>query len=105
MAKAEPGGASKKAQPADRVLGLVASGAGEKSRTPDLRITNALLYQLSYTGVVSCSRDRRHALASRQNEHSSRWLPAYFRSKPASFFGTATFFSVTYTGNPFLYFG
>ena len=27
------------------------SGAGEKSRTPDLRITNALLYQLSYTGV------------------------------------------------------
>ena len=27
-----------------------ASGAGEESRTPDLRITNALLYQLSYTG-------------------------------------------------------
>jgi hypothetical protein len=27
------------------------SGAGEESRTPDLRITNALLYQLSYTGV------------------------------------------------------
>ena len=27
-------------------------GAGEKSRTPDLRITNALLYQLSYTGVA-----------------------------------------------------
>ena len=27
------------------------TGAGEKSRTPDLRITNALLYQLSYTGV------------------------------------------------------
>gem|GEM_PF-4250534 len=27
-------------------------GAGEKSRTPDLRITNALLYQLSYTGTV-----------------------------------------------------
>ena len=26
------------------------TGAGEKSRTPDLRITNALLYQLSYTG-------------------------------------------------------
>ena len=25
-------------------------GAGEKSRTPDLRITNALLYQLSYAG-------------------------------------------------------
>jgi hypothetical protein len=25
-------------------------GAGEETRTPDLRITNALLYQLSYTG-------------------------------------------------------
>ena len=30
---------------------LVNIGAGEKSRTPDLRITNALLYQLSYTGA------------------------------------------------------
>ena len=29
----------------------VSFGAGEKSRTPDLRITNALLYQLSYTGI------------------------------------------------------
>ena len=27
-------------------------GAGEESRTPDLRITNALLYQLSYTGLL-----------------------------------------------------
>ena len=26
------------------------SGAGGENRTPDLRITNALLYQLSYTG-------------------------------------------------------
>ena len=26
-------------------------GAGDRSRTYDLRITNALLYQLSYTGV------------------------------------------------------
>jgi hypothetical protein len=25
-------------------------GAGGENRTPDLRITNALLYQLSYTG-------------------------------------------------------
>ena len=32
-----------------RALGEI--GAGEKSRTPDLRITNALLYQLSYTGA------------------------------------------------------
>ena len=27
-------------------------GAGKRSRTPDLRITNALLYQLSYAGVT-----------------------------------------------------
>ena len=32
--------------------GVLCSGAGEKSRTPDLRITNALLYQLSYTGAL-----------------------------------------------------
>ena len=28
----------------------LADGAGKRSRTPDLRITNALLYQLSYSG-------------------------------------------------------
>jgi hypothetical protein len=33
-------------------------GAGEKSRTPDLRITNALLYQLSYTGVLKAANYR-----------------------------------------------
>ena len=27
-------------------------GAGEMNRTPDLLITNELLYRLSYTGVV-----------------------------------------------------
>ena len=32
-----------------RVAGLLA-GAGEMNRTPDLLITNELLYQLSYTG-------------------------------------------------------
>ena len=26
-------------------------GAGERTRTPDLRITNALLYRLSYTSI------------------------------------------------------
>ena len=31
---------------------LDSDGAGERSRTPDLRITNALLYQLSYTGAL-----------------------------------------------------
>ena len=29
------------------------TGAGERSRTSDLRITNALLYQLSYTGNMT----------------------------------------------------
>ena len=29
---------------------LNSRGAGEEIRTPDLRITNALLYQLSYIG-------------------------------------------------------
>lgn len=29
---------------------IVENGAGERNRTTDLRITNALLYQLSYTG-------------------------------------------------------
>ncbi len=28
-------------------------GAGDRSRTYDLRITNALLYQLSYTGLTA----------------------------------------------------
>ena len=30
---------------------MLKSGAGDRSRTYDLRITNALLYQLSYTGT------------------------------------------------------
>ena len=43
------------------------SGAGEEIRTPDLRITNALLYQLSYTGISRSPklvqpRDRRSAI-------------------------------------------
>lgn len=47
------------------------SGAGEKSRTPDLRITNALLYQLSYTGLaVGCHRgDCRSAQLSMLSLH------------------------------------
>ena len=28
------------------------NGAGEESRTPDLRITNALLYQLSHSSIL-----------------------------------------------------
>ncbi len=40
---------SKKASP-ERLAFLFEAGAGKRSRTPDLRITNALLYQLSYAG-------------------------------------------------------
>jgi hypothetical protein len=29
-------------------------GAGSRTRTDDLRITNALLYQLSYTSIFDC---------------------------------------------------
>ena len=38
------------------------AGADERSRTPDLRITNALLYQLSYIG----NRDRLRRETMRQ---------------------------------------
>ena len=33
-------------------------GAGNRSRTYDLRITNALLYQLSYSGIPASPADR-----------------------------------------------
>jgi hypothetical protein len=35
------------------VPGAFESGAGEMNRTPDLLITNELLYRLSYTGFSS----------------------------------------------------
>jgi hypothetical protein len=62
-------------------------GAGEKSRTPDLRITNALLYQLSYAGV---------AVAARVLPREGRILaePLQDRANEGSRFGTAAFFSV-----------
>lgn len=43
--------AKKKGQPTGLSLFLF-DGAGNRSRTYDLRITNALLYQLSYAGVT-----------------------------------------------------
>ena len=33
------------------LAGLIADGAGRRTRTPDLLITNQLLYQLSYTSI------------------------------------------------------
>ena len=44
-------------------------GAGNRSRTYDLRITNALLYQLSYAGDVHIARPGRKA---RQYKESAR---------------------------------
>jgi hypothetical protein len=41
---------SKKGNPSGLPFLLQVNGAGDRSRTYDLRITNALLYQLSYTG-------------------------------------------------------
>ena len=32
----------------------ISFGAGEMNRTPDLLITNELLYRLSYTGLCIC---------------------------------------------------
>ncbi len=59
-------------------------GAGEKSRTPDLRITNALLYQLSYAGVAfgrpeACSRA---AHSSRAGSPPTLRQPSTVRREP-----------------------
>jgi hypothetical protein len=63
-------------------------GAGEKSRTPDLRITNALLYQLSYTGEKG--RPRRAALQDSLGVyHHSPPAPAPCRPGPRDGAGTA----------------
>jgi hypothetical protein len=47
---------------------VVLIGAGEESRTPDLRITNALLYQLSYTGEKAhcTARGTAHGMVTRE---------------------------------------
>ncbi len=36
-----------------RLFYVIYAGAGERTRTPDLRITNALLYRLSYTSILN----------------------------------------------------
>lgn len=45
------GGGNEKSSPRGLLLEF---GAGNRSRTYDLRITNALLYQLSYAGKTIC---------------------------------------------------
>jgi hypothetical protein len=44
---------SEKANPYGLAFSLGIYGAGERNRTLDLRITSALLYQLSYTGPAT----------------------------------------------------
>ncbi len=84
-------------------------GAGEKSRTPDLRITNALLYQLSYAGVALAEAGAKPRILAEPGSGATL-TPALFRvrereklhfiANSGSFFATATFFSVAYTGKP-----
>lgn len=52
---------------------LAVSGADKRSRTPDLRITNALLYQLSYTGQCLQIQKKRPTSQSSQDDFMS-WL-------------------------------
>ncbi len=42
---------NKKPSHEDWAFCLNLCGAGKRNRTPDLRITNALLYRLSYSGI------------------------------------------------------
>ena len=58
---ATPVATPKENRPARSPYLIVLYGAGTKSRTRDLLITNQLLYQLSYAGVVD------HADARRPN--------------------------------------
>ena len=46
-----PSRKQKSPTPFKRGLGVDDFGAGEMNRTPDLLITNELLYRLSYTGT------------------------------------------------------
>lgn len=42
--------------------GFSVDGADNRSRTYDLRITNALLYQLSYIGPARRADERKHGI-------------------------------------------
>ena len=66
---------------------------------PDLTLGNA-----SGLGGRPCSA-RRARIFSKDTKHVQEGPCVYFSSKRSSFFATATFFSVTYTGSPPLYFG
>ena len=49
-----------KACPASLTGRTAQFGAGERTRTPDLLITNQLLYQLSYTSISQCLNNIAH---------------------------------------------
>jgi hypothetical protein len=48
-------------------------GADERIRTADLRITNALLYQLSYVGIAHCGWCGGRSLARNSRSFPGRW--------------------------------
>ncbi len=74
MARQRP--VSKKATPRGGLFAL--HGAGNRSRTYDLRITNALLYQLSYAGEIFGNPDRQTLGAEFYRDlHSKRNTAAY----------------------------
>ena len=66
------------------IFGFVVDGAGGRTRTPDLLITNQLLYQLSYTSLRMCHNndyyntryDKCQALEKRNSKKSSFRLTA-----------------------------
>ena len=48
-------------------------GAGGRTRTPDLLITNQLLYQLSYTSILMCSVERLTTISQK-----NRFVKSFF---------------------------
>ena len=70
-------------------------GAGEESRTPDLRITNALLYQLSYTGTIRRAGHGPIGEARILTDRIGAQAAQVLSSNAGSFFSTGVFFSVT----------
>lgn len=71
---------------------VLSSGANERTRTADLRITSALLYQLSHVGVVLLSK-RKRSIANRpaackaaagECPASPAWAPPRSRPRPGS---------------------
>ena len=71
------------------------AGAGGRIRTPDLLITNQLLYQLSYTSILhQCSVRSEHLLWCRRRESNPHGcIPADFKSAASACSATPTSFN------------